>query len=175
MYNLLANMKIAFTHIDANMVRKIITTFIRPTLEYASVAWNPHLQKDIKKIERIQRAATRWVPELRDLSYEERLQALNLTTLEARRTRGALITLYKCATGIIDIDKQDFIQFNNRSTRGHSKKIQKKRGDKDAKKYSFPNRFIDPWNNLPEQIVNAKNIHQFKKLYDEMTQADGTT
>ena len=69
------------------MVGKIITTFIRPTLEYTSVAWNPHKQKDIKKIERIQRAATRWVPELRELRYEERLQALNLTTLEARRKR----------------------------------------------------------------------------------------
>ena len=122
-------MKVAFTHIDANMVRKIITTFIRPTLEYASVAWNPHLQKDIKKVERIQRAATRWVPELRELSYEDRLKALNLTTLEARRTRGALITLYKCTTGVIDIDKQDFIQFSNRPTRG----IQKTRGDKDGK------------------------------------------
>ena len=76
MFNLLATMKIAFTYLDANMVSKIITTFIRPTLEYASVAWNPHLQKDIKKIERIQRTATRWVPELRDLSYDERLQAL---------------------------------------------------------------------------------------------------
>ena len=78
-------MKITFTYIDANMVRKIITTFIRPTLEYASVAWNPHLQNDIKKIGRIQRAATRWAPELRDLNYEDRLKALNLTTLEARK------------------------------------------------------------------------------------------
>ena len=68
MHNLLANMKIAFTYIDASMVRKIITTFIRPTLEYAAVAWNPYHQKDEKKIERIQRAATRWVPELMELS-----------------------------------------------------------------------------------------------------------
>ena len=142
MYNLLANMKIAFTYIDASMVRKIITTFIRPTLEYAAVAWNPYHQKDKNKIERIQRAATRWVPEFRDLSYEERLQALNLTTLEARRKRGALITLYKCTTGIIDIDKEDFIQPSSRRTRGHSKKIQKKQGQNDVKKYSFPNRFI---------------------------------
>ena len=175
MYNLLTNMKIAFTYIDANMVRKIITTFIRPSLEYASVAWNPHLQKDVKKIERIQRAATRWAPELRELSYEERLKALNLTTLEARRKRGALITLYKCTTGMIDIDKEDFIKPGSRRTRGHSKKLQKKQGKKDVKKYSFPNRFIKAWNDLPEYIVSAKNIHQFKNLYDKMTQADGTT
>ena len=155
--------------------KKIITTFIRPTLEYASVAWNPHKQKDIKKIERIQRAATRWVPELRELSYEERLKALNLTTLEARRKRGALITLYKCTTKIIDIDKKDFTKPGNRRTRGHSKKLQKKKVKKDVKKYSFPNRYIKPWNSLPEHIASAKNIHQFKKLYDEMTQRDGTT
>ena len=167
-------MKIAFTYIDADMVRKIITTYIRPTLEYASVVWNPHLQKDINKLERIQRAATRWVPELRDISYEERLKVLNLPSLEARRTRGAFITLYKCVTGMIEIDKPDFIQFSNRTTRGHSKKIQKKRGDKDVRKYNFPNIIIDQWNSLPEQIVSAKNINQFKKLYDEMTQTDGT-
>ena len=175
MYNLLANMKIAFTYIDASMVRKIITTFIRPTLEYAAVAWNPYHQKDKKKIERIQRAATRWVPEFRDLSYEERLQALNLPTLDARRERGALITLYKCKTGIIDIDKEDFIQPGNDRTRGHSKKILRKEGKKDFKKFGFPNIFIESWNKLPEHIASAKNIHQFKKLYDKKIQADGTT
>ena len=41
MYHLLANMKTAFTYVDTDMVRKIITTYIRPTLEYASVVWNP--------------------------------------------------------------------------------------------------------------------------------------
>ena len=175
MHNLLANMKIAFTYIDASMVRKIITTFIRPTLEYAAVAWNPYHQKDEKKIERIQRAATRWVPELRELSYEERLQALNLPTLKARRERGALITIYKCTTGMMDIDKTDFLQPNTSRTRGHSKKLLIKDGKKDVKKHSFPNKFIKSWNDLPEHIVSAKNIHQFKKLYDEMIQAHGTT
>ena len=175
MYYLLSNMKIAFTYIDADMVRKIITTYVRPTLEYASVVWNPHFQKDINKLERIQRAATRWVPELRDLSYEERLKVLNLPSLKERRTRGDLITIYKCATGMIEIDKQDFIEFSNRTTRGHSKKIQKKRGDKDVRKFNFPNRIIDKWNSLPEHVVSAKNINQFKKLYDDhKTQTDGT-
>ena len=174
MYNLLANMKVAFTYVDANMVKKIITTFIRPTLEYASVVWNPHLQKDITKLERIQRAATRWAPELSGLSYEERLKALNLTSLKARRERGALITFYKCVTGIIEIDKEDFIQFNKRDTRGLKKKIQVKQGSKDAKSKSFPNKWIETWNKLPKDIVNAKNIHQFKKMYDEMIQVRGT-
>ncbi len=44
MHNLLANMRVTFTYIDEEMVKKIITLFIRPTLEYAAVVWNPHLK-----------------------------------------------------------------------------------------------------------------------------------
>ncbi len=52
-------MRVAFTYIDEEMVKKIITSFIRPTLEYAAVVWNPHLIKHIEKLEKVQRAATR--------------------------------------------------------------------------------------------------------------------
>ncbi len=52
-YNLLANMRVTFAYIDEEMVRKIITSFIRPMLEYAAVVWRPHLKKHIKKIEAV--------------------------------------------------------------------------------------------------------------------------
>ncbi len=78
------------------MVKKIITSLIRPTLEYAAVVWNPHLKKHIEKLEKVQRAATRWVPSLKDLSYEESLKKLQLPTLTERRERGDMIMLYKC-------------------------------------------------------------------------------
>ena len=142
---------------------------------HVAVAWNPYHIKDEKKIERIQRAATRWVPELRELSYEERLQALNLPTLKARRERGALITMYKCTTGMIDIDKTDFIQPNNSRTRGHSKKLLIKEGKKDVKKHSFPNKFIEPWNDLPEHNYCKRKEHTSIQKVDEIIQADGTT
>ena len=44
--------------------------------------------EDIYTLERIQRRATKMIPELRDLSYEERLKECGLTTLETRRLRG---------------------------------------------------------------------------------------
>ncbi len=70
MHNLQANMRVSFTYIDEEMVKKIITSFIRLTLEYAAVVWNPHLKNHTKNIEKVQRAATRWVLRLRDLSHE---------------------------------------------------------------------------------------------------------
>ena len=79
-------------------------------------------------------------------------------------------------------DSQSFIPGNNKrgeikeDKRGNNKKIKQKRGDKDVRKYFFPDpKLTDDWNNLPEQIVNAKNIKQFKKLYDKKTQTNGIT
>ncbi len=65
-------------------------------LEYAAVVWNPHLKKHVKKLEKVQRAATRWVPNLRSLSYEERFDKLQLPTLIERRKREDMLMLYKC-------------------------------------------------------------------------------
>ena len=42
----------------------------------------------IRTFERIERRATKLIPELRDLSYEERLKEYGLTILETRRLRG---------------------------------------------------------------------------------------
>ena len=110
-------MRVAFAYVDEEMVRKIITSFIRPVLEYAAVVWSPHLKKHIMKIEKVQRAATRWVPSLRDLSYEERLDKLQLPTLEERRKRGDMIMLYKCDEGKEKVDSNEYIIHTNHRQR----------------------------------------------------------
>ena len=71
------------------------------------MVWSPHLKKHITKLEKVQRAVTRWVPELRNLSYEDRLEKLKLPKLEDRRTRGDMIMMYKCLMGREKIDMED--------------------------------------------------------------------
>ncbi len=66
------------------------------------------------------------------------------------------------------IDVKEYVVPNESSLRGHSRKLFKKRLKKDVKKYSFPDRAIDEWNALPEEVVCVKSIHGFKEKYDEM-------
>ena len=145
-------------------------------MEYAAVVWSPNLKKDMRKIERIQRTATKMVPELRDLTYEERLTEMGLLTLQDRRERGDLITLYKIINGIKKIDKEELVvvKQEGRQTRGHSKKIRKSQCVGDIRKYSFPHRIVDTWNGLNEEVVTATNIHNFKEKLDKWRYGDRT-
>ena len=70
--------------------------------------WSPYLRKDIDMLEKIQRRATKLIPGLRDLTYEERLKECGLTTLETRRLRGDQIEVFKILNGYENIDSNLF-------------------------------------------------------------------
>ena len=77
---------------------------VRPHLEFASSVWNTLNKREIRKIEGVQRRATRMVVELKGLEYGERLKRLGYTDLELRRKRGDLIQLYKVSKGLEEVD-----------------------------------------------------------------------
>ena len=58
---------------------------VMPHLEYSIQTCIPYRKKHIDTLERIQRRANKIIPELRDLSYDERLKECGLTTLEIIR------------------------------------------------------------------------------------------
>ena len=121
-------------------------------------------------IENIQRRGTKLVPDLFNMSYTERLKALNLPTLIYRRKRGDLIQVFKILNGHYDINFEDFFTIDNdrtHETRGHSKKLVKHRTQSTLRQKSFCYRVVDQWNNLTEGIVTAKTVTSFKTLLDK--------
>lgn len=66
------------------MMKKLIT-LIRAKLEYAAVVWSPCRKKDIRKLQRV---ATKMVPELTWQSYKTSMEQLCLPTLGEGRGRG---------------------------------------------------------------------------------------
>ena len=74
------------------------------------------------KLERVQRIATKMLPELEHLTYEERLKEMHLTTLKERRESGDLITVYKLMSSLEETDRKDLIlrrKGEARNLRGH--------------------------------------------------------
>ena len=79
--------KRTFAYLDKNTFLCLYKSLIRSHLDYGETIWNPVLKRHIRMVENVQRRATRLLPELRHLSYSERLQELNLSTLLYRRKR----------------------------------------------------------------------------------------
>lgn len=159
--------KRSFTYLDNSTFLTLYKSLIRSHVDYGNSVWFPVLKKDIKIIENTQRRATRILPELQHLCYENRLRALNLPTLLYRRKRGDLIQVFKILNGIDDISPDKFFLMSETTTRGHSKKLYKLRSRKSVRYNSFAVRVIDNWNSLPEEIISSKTVLQFKSRLDD--------
>ena len=61
------------TYMEKTLIRPLYKAIVRPHLEYFIQAWRPYHKKDIDKLERVQRRATKLIPELKYLCYERRL------------------------------------------------------------------------------------------------------
>ena len=155
------------TYKGKKLIIPLYKAIVRPHLEYCIQAWRPYRKKDIDTLERIQRRATKMIPELRDLSYEERLKECGLTTLETRRLRGDQIEVFKILNGYEIIDRNMFFSLKKDSrTRGHEVKLVKDQCRLDIRKHSFSQRTINEWNKLSTDCVTATSVNMFKNKVD---------
>ena len=158
----------SFTHLDIHSFKILFVALVRPHLEYCGTVYNPRLLKDKRRIENILRRASKLLPGLRELPYEQRLHCLKLPSMKYRLIRGDLIEVfnwfqsyYACQTKLFAIEDR-VIQ-----TRGHSYKLKKKFCRLESRKHFFVNRVIDKWNSLPDEIVCASSLNAFKNRLDK--------
>ncbi|XP_063371820.1 uncharacterized protein LOC134660049 [Cydia amplana] len=145
--------------------------YVRPILEYAFQAWSPYFAKDIDMLEKVQRSFTKLPRQLKNKPYEERLKELKLTTLKHRRERGDLIETYKILSGHYDLKDfhEMFKRNNNTRLRGHHLKLERHKSHSNPYKHFLSNRVVRAWNKLPEDVVSAQNVNQFKNQLDKHT------
>ena len=161
--------KHTFSFMDTDMFLVLYKSLIRPLLEYCPQLWNPHYAKDISMLEKVQRRATKIVPSLYDLPYDQRLLRLGLYPLKDRRQRGDMITVYNILNGRINMDSNKICQLSNgsRITRSHNQQLQGDICRTEMRKNSFSQRIILPWNQLDPFTVISTTIDSFKERYDK--------
>ena len=161
----------AFTYRDRTTYINLYKTYVRPHLEFSSPVWNPWLTSDVERLENVQKKALKQVNGLHETDYLTRVKELGLTTLEERRTYSDLVQTYKIINGIDDVDRKIWFELygdtERRVTRTSEQSlcIVASRPNLDIRKHFFSNRIVEQWNALPENIKNARNVKQFKKMY----------
>ena len=86
----------SFTDFDAELVRLLYVSLIRPHMKYAVLVWNPYLRGGIENKENVKQRQQDLFQASNGRECEYRLNALKLATLETRRKRGPiLIQFYK--------------------------------------------------------------------------------
>ena len=153
---------------DANTISTLYTSMVRPHLEYGNAIWGPCYMGDLKLVEGVQRRATKLIPHLYDMPYEDRLEYLNLPSMEYRRKRGDMIQMYKIINGMVRMDpKELFTPIPSSNTRGHKQRVLRQRSLKAARAKSFSQRTIMNWNCLPRTVIEAPSVNTFKNRIDE--------
>ena len=164
---ILAVIRRSFAILDSTTLPLLFKTLVRPHLEYGNIVWGPFNRADEKLVERVQRRATKLVQDVRTLPYPERLRLLDLPSLYYRRRRGDMIMVYQILHGGVDLDPEVFFSVAARvPTRGHPWKLQKPRAESRVRRNALGVRVINYWNALPEHVVTAATLNQFKSALD---------
>lgn len=170
---MLSVIKLCFKHLNAPTLVRLYKAFVRPCLEYCSAAWCPYYVADINVLEKVQRRMTRLIPHLRQMTYEERLSHLQLTTLKLRRLRYDLICAYNILNSFVDLKSEVF--FTRRSatsfprtvsTRGCEEKLFVRYSRLELRKSFFSQRVVPLWNSLPSSCTKANDPRSFKRELD---------
>ena len=152
---------------DVNTPRTLYYALVRSHLEYCTIVWSPHRARNINKLERIQRRASKFILKTDD-DYETRKDKLNLSSLEDRRFFFDVLFFYKVLNGFVNIDISPLIDFYSHSDRyslrGRDNLSLKKQFSRtDVFKFSYFNRIVDLWNSLPNSLRSATSVSNFKR------------
>ena len=152
------------------LVLTLLKALIRPKLEYGCVVWHPHLIGDIAKIESVQRTITSRIENMEKYNYWERLQQLNLYSLQRRRERYICIHMYKIYSGILPNDLE--LSFYDSSRHGpkcrRKRLISRNARINTIRCSSFSDVGPSLFNVLPKKIKLANSVAAFKSRLDTL-------
>ena len=119
-------------------------------------------------MEKIQRRATKMIPESRNHSYHQRIPDLDLISLVQRRLRGKLIEVFKylnrfitaSARGLFDYDLSD-------RTRNNGAKLIVKDFKTSVAQHFNPIKITTTWFALPSEVVSSRTVNSFKNSLDK--------
>ena len=146
----------------------LFKSFVISKLEYASPLWMPHMKTDIEKIEALQRTLTSRLDGMENLNYHERLKMLKIYSLQRRRERFAIITVWKIMNDLhpnhLKLDFYDTPRFGTKCRRPISKA--KRLHTRTLYHNSFASKGPALFNTIPRKVREKETLSSFKSALD---------
>ena len=86
---------------DRMVMITLYKSLVRSLLEYCCPLWDPVKVTEIQLLEGVQRTFTSQIGGFKDLNYWERLNHLNLMSLQRRRERYTILMMWKILHGVV--------------------------------------------------------------------------
>ena len=149
-------------------LRHMWNSLIQPHIDYCSQLWAPGEGGELQKIEKLLKDFTSKIPELKELSYWERLAKIKLNSEQRRIERYQIIYVWKTLEKIVP-DTNIKLSNDESSRVGRMCKVPALK-PKERKKRENSFQIAGPklFNCLPKSIRNLKNIgvEEFKENLD---------
>ena len=157
---------------DRHVFLNLYKQFVRVHLEFAAPCWSPWETSDREVLEKVQRRAINMISGLSGRTYEEKIQELDIMTLEERRIRYDMVETFKMLKGFSNVDSSVWfrtINPNARHTRNNAGYLNLARNESktNVRKNFFSSRVPPVWNSLPDELKKARNVEAFKNKYDD--------
>ena len=156
--------RVYYRNVESKYLVNLYTSLVRPHLEYACQVWDPHNQKNIEQLERIQKYALRICTGQWNTRYNDLLDVFKLPRLSNRREYLRIVTLFQFHNNNFYLPSGTMTQARATSSRqqtSHGYTIPYARTS--SYQQSFFPRTISVWNNLPESMIESNTSH-FKSL-----------
>ena len=143
---------------------QLYKSLVRSKLEYCCPVWSPTKIEDIKAIESLQRTFTSKISGLQHLSYWERLERLNMMSLQRRRERYLIIHMWKVRMAQVPNDLNIKFHYNDRLGLKVKAIVPKAPQSHVGSVYqnSFAVKGPRLWKMLPKDLTLADNLDSFK-------------
>ena len=143
-------------------LKQLYLSLVRPHMEYACQVWDPHLMKDRKAIEDVQKFALKVVTSKWDSSYNELLEFAELKPLEDRRVELKLGLLFKIVHNLCFFPDGSLEFRNCRSGRtSHSQQLSVPFAHTNSYFYSFFPHTSSTWNMLDDSCILSLSYLSF--------------
>ena len=139
--------------------RTLYLSLVKSQLCYATEVWSPVNSVQIsRRVEKVQRRATRWITMTKrgELSYRERLLALDLLPLTYYREVRDLVYFIKSLFNYIDVNIDNYVSF---VSHGHTRLshmsryiLQSKLCKTNTFQSPYYNRVVKIWNTVCQEV-----------------------